>query len=456
MASSSCADAFMPGLLKRLRPAPRKVALLRASRLGDFVCATPAFRSLRRALPEAELTLAALPAMAPLVARLPHLDRILLFPGAPGIAEQLFDQRRLAEFYRRGQAERFDLVIQMHGSGVFSNPVALQLRGKVTAGFVRLGDGPGGLDAAFPFPTGRHEVRKLIELCRFLGAEPAGEELEFRCFAEDLQTAHQLLSPAGPPLIGVHAGAEAATKRWSPRRFARAAASLSGSSGGTVVLLGAEAGGTEDPLLSGLAGHPVIDLRSRTSIPVLGAVISQLAVLLTNDSGPAHIAYATLALPRLLCLAALYRQNGAPPTLAGIVYWSTPSTVVLAISRLALLVMNACRKITVEEVVLAAHRALNAADSRPEGSMCSCDDSKTGNRQPFEVKKIAVLRANGIGDFLFSLPALAALRHAYPAGRDRPPGLGVALVLSCRPAVLGGPNHHRSQLPGGGCGPGWA
>jgi ADP-heptose:LPS heptosyltransferase len=356
----------MPGLLKRLRPAPRKVALLRASRLGDFVCATPAFRSLRRALPEAELTLAALPAMAPLVARLPHLDRILLFPGAPGIAEQLFDQRRLAEFYRRGQAERFDLVIQMHGSGVFSNPVALQLRGKVTAGFVRLGDGPGGLDAAFPFPTGRHEVRKLIELCRFLGAEPAGEELEFRCFAEDLQTAHQLLSPAGPPLIGVHAGAEAATKRWSPRRFARAAASLSGSSGGTVVLLGAEAGGTEDPLLSGLAGHPVIDLRSRTSIPVLGAVISQLAVLLTNDSGPAHIAYA-------VGTASVTMFGGTLPAEWGPADPGRHRVLVHPIDCRpcdvpACPIGDEClRKITVEEVVLAAHRALNAAEADRKG-----------------------------------------------------------------------------------------
>ncbi|HXK58915.1 MAG TPA: glycosyltransferase family 9 protein [Acidobacteriota bacterium] len=33
---------------------------------------------------------------------------------------------------------------------------------------------------------------------------------------------------------------------------------------------------------------------------------------------------------------------------------------------------------------------------------------------PFEVKKIAVLRANGIGDLMFALPALAALRAAYP------------------------------------------
>ena len=39
-------------------------------------------------------------------------------------------------------------------------------------------------------------------------------------------------------------------------------------------------------------GSGCLNLAARTSLPVLGAVIAQLSVLLTNDSGPAHIAYA--------------------------------------------------------------------------------------------------------------------------------------------------------------------
>jgi len=283
-------DPFKPGLLDRLAPLPRKVAVLRASRLGDFVCATPAFRALRAALPQAEIVFVGLPFIAPLATRLACFDRFLPFPGAPGMAEQLFHARNLTAFLKSVQDEEFDLVIQMHGSGVFSNPIALSFGGRVTAGFVRAGDPPGRLDAALPYPAGLHEVQKNLALTTFLGARSLGEEPDYPVMDEDHEEARQLLKTSRPPLIGVHARAEALTKRWSPGRFAVAASRLAERRGGTAVVLGA--GDQEERgLLEDLA-VPFVDLRGRTSLGSLGAVIARLSVLLTNDSGPAHIAYA--------------------------------------------------------------------------------------------------------------------------------------------------------------------
>ena len=122
---SAFGDPLAPGLLARLPAPPRKVALLRASRIGDFLCATPAFRALRAALPGAQITMITLPLLQGLVARSPRLDRYVAFPGFPGIAEQFFDARRTLAFFAAMQAERFDLAIQMQGSGVYSNPFTL-------------------------------------------------------------------------------------------------------------------------------------------------------------------------------------------------------------------------------------------------------------------------------------------------------------------------------------------
>lgn len=271
-------------------PRPRKVALLRASRLGDFVCATPAFRALRSALPGAHIAFVGLPFIEPLATRLLSFNRFFPFPGAAGMAEQLFDARKLTAFLKRMQDEEFDLVIQMHGSGVFSNPIALLFGGRVTAGFIRAGDPPGRLDAALAYPTGVHEVKKTLALASFLGAPSLDESLDYPLYPQDHVDATQLLRASRPPLIGVHAGAEAMTKRWRAERFAEAASRLASGTRSTVVLLGVGKG--EGRELTKNLAVPFVDLRGKTSLGALGAVIARLSVLLTNDSGPAHIAYA--------------------------------------------------------------------------------------------------------------------------------------------------------------------
>ncbi len=285
-------DPFAPGLLARLPECPRRVVIVRATRIGDWICATPAFRALRAALPEAELTLIGLPFVRELVARSPHLDRFVEFPGFPGLAEQFFDARRTADFFQAMQAEHFDLALQMNGSGVYANPFTLMLGATVTAGFIRAGDSPSRLDAACPIPETGNEVRRWLALTTFLGAPAQGEKTEFALAAQDRQAAAELLANAERPLIGIHPAAREATKRWAPERFAAVANTLQARLGGTVIVLGGKA---EAPLARAVAAEtpaPCLNLAGRTTLPELGAVIEQLAILITNDSGPAHIAYA--------------------------------------------------------------------------------------------------------------------------------------------------------------------
>ncbi len=285
-------DPFTPGLLSRLPERPRKVVLLRASRIGDFICATPAFRALRMALPEAEITMITLPMLQDLAMRSPHLDRFAAFPGFPGIAEQLFDARHTIDFFQTMQAERFDLAVQMQGSGVYSNPFILLLGARATAGFVRQGDSPGRLDAALPYPQQGHEIQHVLALTTFLGVPPQGVDIEFPLWPEDHCEAQTLLAGAEPPLIGLHPTARDATRRWALDRFAAVGAELLRRHGGTVVLLGEPEERAAGDALAQKIGKPCLNLMGKTSLVVLGAIIAQLAVLVTNDTGPAHIAYA--------------------------------------------------------------------------------------------------------------------------------------------------------------------
>lgn len=285
---------YTPGLLKRLPEAPRKVALLRASRIGDFLCATPAFRALREALPEAQISIITLPLLQDLVERSPYLDRFIPFPGFPGLAEQFFDARCSLQFFQRMQDERFDLAIQMQGSGVYTNPFMLLLGARVTAGFIRAEDTAGRLQAALPFPQGAdmHEIERVLTLTEFLGAPTQGNEIEFPLLHEDHLHAERLLAKLTPPLIGLHPSARDATRRWFPQRFAEAARLFQRRYGGTILIFGDSEARELNTYVTQRVEGPCVDFTGQLSLPLLGGIIARLSVLVTNDTGPAHIAYA--------------------------------------------------------------------------------------------------------------------------------------------------------------------
>lgn len=269
----------------------RKVAVVRASRIGDYVCATPALRALRRAVPRAEITLIALPLVEELALRSPDIDRFIPFPGWPGIAEQFFDAAKALAFLGSMQAETFDLVLQMHGSGVFSNPLALMLGGRAAAGFVRDGDDRGRLDVAIAFPDAGHEVDRLLALLAAVGVAPAGRRPRVAVTDADRRSASAHVDALPRPLIALHAGARDIERRWPLDRFAEAASALRKRLGGSIVVVGGADETANGRELRSRVGAAV-DLTGRLPLATLAALVGQLSLLITNDSGPAHFAYA--------------------------------------------------------------------------------------------------------------------------------------------------------------------
>src|SRR5918911_1324444 len=164
-----------------------------------------------------------------------YVDRFVEFGGYPGIDEVAVDPGRSAHFVEEQCAYGYDLVVQMQGSGRTSNPCALALGGRMTAGYYE-GEPPAGLTFGAPYPDDLPEVRRNVGLIRLLGCPHRGLELEFPLFAHDRAEAAALLTPHPPapspsrgegeraaaplpaegegrgvrafrPLIGIHAGA---------------------------------------------------------------------------------------------------------------------------------------------------------------------------------------------------------------------------------------------------------
>jgi lipopolysaccharide heptosyltransferase II len=305
-------DPTESGLLLRLPMKPKKIVILRASRIGDFINTLPVFRAIKQHLPESHLTVITLPMLFDLAYRCPDIDRVEAFPGYPGLAEQLFEARRTLHFFSQMQEERFDLALQMQGSGIYSNPFMLMVAARYTAGFIRPGDSPGRLDAALPLPEHGLEIERMLSFISFLGIPPVHEPPTISREVEDAQVCQKLLSHCEKPWIGFHAFARDATRRWPIGRFVEVAEKLQEQCGGTIVLLGEE---RDRPTIRAAFEKKLVryeNLAGRTSMSELISVCSGLSLLITNDTGPAHIAYA-LKTPVVVIFGAGDPTRNGPP-----------------------------------------------------------------------------------------------------------------------------------------------
>ncbi len=274
----------------------RKLAVFRGLYLGDLVAATGALRALRHGYPEAEITLVSLPWAVALTPHLPYIDRLLPYPGAPGLDGGGDNEEDLEDFLARVRGERFDLAVNMHGRGPTSTRLVVRFGARLRAGFTGGGIEAPALDVEVPWEADPHESRKLLLLAKEVGGVPVGAsggaEPELRIRAEDDRRARALLpADTRKPLALVHPGASIGEKRWPGEAFGRAAKGLL-RRGYAVAVTG---GSGEKDLTRRVAGLApgALNLGDRTDLSTLIALVAQANVVVSNDTGPAHLAYAS-------------------------------------------------------------------------------------------------------------------------------------------------------------------
>lgn len=282
-----------------------KIAILRALQLGDLLCMIPAARAIRRAYPDADITLIGLPGKEDFTERFRHyFDRFLEFPGWPGLPEQEVIPARVTGFLQHAQQQQFDLVLQMQGSGTFTNECCFLLGGRITAGLRAAGVwAPHG--SLFPLMTeSDHEILRLLKIVHALGIPADGTALEFPITPAEYAQAGMimdLLQLQAGKYICIHPGARDPKRRWPAAGFAAMGDALS-AMGYSILITGSE---EEQALTRAVAAqmqNPAIDLvahAGQTSIGEMAALIQNAAGLLSNDTGVSHIA-AALQIPSVI------------------------------------------------------------------------------------------------------------------------------------------------------------
>ena len=260
--------------------APSHLLVRAPNWIGDVVLSLPALRDLKRAFPSSRLEVLARPWVAGLYEAVPEVDAILPSQGVAADAAALRGRHDLGlllpnsfasafALWRAGVPERWGYATDARG--------ALLTRSCRVSASVR----------------GRSQVYYYRSMLEGLGLAVSGPpDASLACPEAWAERGRALLGGPGP-WIGVNPGAAYGTaKRWPPGRFAAAAALVARRAGAQVAIVGAA---SERPLAESVAeqlGSKARVLCGETTLAELVGVLRGLRLLLTNDSGPMHLAAA--------------------------------------------------------------------------------------------------------------------------------------------------------------------
>ena len=270
----------------------RKIAVLRAGGLGDAIFTLPALWALKETYPESEITLLGGPLQIGLFSggREPVARAIPVPPSTgvngpdTGVDE---DQEELKRFFAQMREECFDLALQMHGGGGYSNPFVRRLGARLTAG-TRAPDAP-PLDRTVPYVYYQSEYLRHLEVVSLVGARTTDPEPRLPVVEEDLAEANDAIPEDGVPLVALHPGAGDERRRWPAGKFSGVGDALAGK-GVRVAMVGIE---EDRSLISEVVdgmSNEALNLCGRLSLGGLAGLLSRCGVVVSNDSGPLHLA----------------------------------------------------------------------------------------------------------------------------------------------------------------------
>lgn len=290
----------------------KKILIRGVNWIGDAVLTIPAINSVRRAFPDAHISLLVKPWVAEIFKESPDINEIILY------------EERFNSF-----SGKFKLARMLKARG-FSTAILLQ--NAFDAAFItwlagipeRIGYSRDYRRLLLTRPV---TVRKTVDSSQFtfyrqnkhhvyyylnlikeaLDIEAENIEPSIYLTEEEIHKAKEFLISRFPlpishfPLIGINPGATyGSAKRWMPERFAELIHRIIDELNGRVVLFGSKSeAGIAKEIIEKVGQNPVytshiLNMARKTNLRELAALISECDTFITNDSGPMHIASALL------------------------------------------------------------------------------------------------------------------------------------------------------------------
>ena len=300
---------------------PARILVRGVNWLGDAVMTTPALLRLRERFPAAHVSLLTPEKLSDLWRRHPAVDEVLTFaagesvfsvsrrlrqggfthalvlPNSPrsaieallaGIPQRVGYGRPWRNFFLT------QAIAPRAGAVKMRKRTAAEIRQLVATDMNRRNDDRAFTSAA----TAGHQIHEYLHLAAALGANPEPLAPQLFVMPEEIEAAKKKfgLEKITRPIFGLNPGAEyGPAKRWPVEKFIAAAKEIQQRTNCVWVLFGGKSDATITNEIESAIGNPpaaVFNLAGKTSLSELMALLKLCRVILTNDTGPMHVAAA--------------------------------------------------------------------------------------------------------------------------------------------------------------------
>lgn len=294
-------------LFRPVPKAPKNILVYKTGNIGDIICAIPSLLAIRKAYPDARLTILSSPGprgrlgAKEILEGANYIDELIVY-----YQEDLKDKKKRQELFKRLQKEKFDLFIQfpdeiVHVRTLFRNILFAKLLGVRSAVGFRVRTIQLFKKAQVRWTLEESEARALLDILRTSGL-PLEEELEFRLPIGEKEKRKvdkilERIQEEKVPIVCLGPGGKTPAIRWPKERFAGIGAYLQTKHKAFIIIIG----GREDRALveeirNGMDKKRSLALPGELSILESAELIQRCSFVVANSTGPIHVA-AALGIP---------------------------------------------------------------------------------------------------------------------------------------------------------------
>ncbi|RMD92200.1 MAG: glycosyltransferase family 9 protein [Calditrichaeota bacterium] len=266
---------------------PEKVLIVRTDRLGDVILSTPVTTAFKQTFPGVKISMLANSRWMPLLQTHEDIDELI-----SDNQENSTKLKPVVQLAGEIRSRAFDVAVVLHPT------FRLALVLYIASVPVRLGSGYRWYSFLFNRRhfehrkfSQKHELEYNLSLVETLGVRL--DQIRFRFhLPEKLNRLTESFIQKQKPVIVIHPGSGKSARNWRPQCYGHLAKICMERLGATVLITGTRDEHGLVKIVQNICGHRAISLCGRLTILQLAALLQQADLLITNSTGPLHLATA--------------------------------------------------------------------------------------------------------------------------------------------------------------------